>query len=135
MAKSINQVTIMGNLTRDPEIKQLPSGQSVTNFSLALNRSYKDQNDQWQEAVSYVDVAAWGKLAEQSFDALSRGKRALVQGRLESRQWKNAEGKPVNKLELVATDITFVPQEQKTQDVVLEDIDDKPLDLSSIPDF
>lgn len=125
----------MGNLTRDPEIKQLPSGQSVTNFSLALNRSYKDQNDQWQEAVSYVDVAAWGKLAEQSFDALSRGKRALVQGRLESRQWKNAEGKPVNKLELVATDITFVPQEQKTQDVVLEDIDDKPLDLSSIPDF
>ena len=65
MAKSLNQLIIMGNVTRTPDIKQTPSGNSVVSFSLALNRSYKDAQDQWQEATDYVDVVAWGKLADQ----------------------------------------------------------------------
>ena len=64
MARSLNQVTLMGNLTRDPELRQTPSGQSVTSFSLALNRSYKDASGEWQEATDYVDIVCWGPLAE-----------------------------------------------------------------------
>src|SRR5690348_17891469 len=58
MARSLNQVTLMGNLTRDPELRQTPSGQSVCSFSLALNRSYKDQAGEWQEATDYIDIVA-----------------------------------------------------------------------------
>ena len=64
MAKSINQVILMGNLTRDPELRQIPSGQSVCSFSLALNRAYKDQSGEWQEATDYIDVVAWAGLGE-----------------------------------------------------------------------
>ena len=64
MARSVNQVILMGNLTRDPELRQTPSGQSVVSFSLALNRAYKDQSGEWQEATDFIDVVAWGPLAE-----------------------------------------------------------------------
>jgi len=106
MAKSINQVTLMGNLTRNPEIRQTPSGQDVVNFSLALNRSYKDSSDEWQEATDYVDIIAWGKLAEQVNDRLTVGSKALVTGRLQSRSWEQ-DGQKRNKLEVLATDVTF----------------------------
>lgn len=106
MAKSINQVILMGNLTRDPEIRQTPAGQSVVSFSLALNRSYKDANDEWQEATDYVDIVAWGRLAEQVNESLSVGSRALVTGRLQSRSWEQ-DGVKRNKLEVLATDVTF----------------------------
>lgn len=109
MAKSLNQVTIMGNLTRTPEIKQTPSGNSVASFSLALNRSYKDANDQWQEATDYVDVVAWGKLADQISERLDTGSRALVSGRLQSRSWEDKEsGAKRSKLEVLAQDVTFL---------------------------
>lgn len=107
MAKSLNQVTIMGNLTRTPEVKQTPSGNSVVSFSLALNRSYKDSSDQWQEATDYVDVVAWGKLAEQVAERLDTGSRALVSGRLQSRSWET-DGVKKSKLEVLAADVTFL---------------------------
>lgn len=140
MAKSINQVIVMGNLTRDPEFKETPNGNKVVSFSLALNRSYQDQHQQWQEATDYVDVVAWGKLAEQVQERLSKGQRALVTGRIQSRTWDDkTTGQKRNKLELLASDVTFVDQSQSEprnyngDDVVLEDIDDKPIDLSEIP--
>ena len=107
MAKSLNQVTIMGNLTRTPEIKQTPSGNSVASFSLALNRSYKDAQDQWQEATDYVDVVAWGKLAEQVADRLDTGSRCLVNGRFQSRSW-DQDGVKRSKIEVLAQDVTFL---------------------------
>lgn len=109
MAKSINQVTLMGNLTRPPEIRQTPSGQSVVQFSLALNRSYKDANDEWQEATDYIDVVAWSKLAEQISERLSTGNRCLVTGRLQSRSWET-DGVKKSKVEVLATDVTFLDQ-------------------------
>jgi single-strand DNA-binding protein len=109
MAKSINQVILMGNLTRDPELKVTPSDQSVVNFSVALNRSYKDGNDEWQEATDYVDVVAWGKLAEQISGRLETGSRCLLTGRLQSRSWEDKEsGAKRSKLEVLATDVTFL---------------------------
>ena len=108
MARSVNQVTLMGNLTRDPEVRQTPTGQSVVSFSLALNRAYKDQKtNEWVEATDYVDVVAWGPLAERVGQYLSKGRRALVQGRLQSRSWEQ-DGQKRSKLEVLANDVTFL---------------------------
>ncbi|HEY4963419.1 MAG TPA: single-stranded DNA-binding protein [Candidatus Saccharimonadales bacterium] len=107
MARSLNQVTLMGNLTRDPELRQTPNGQNVVSFSLALNRSYKDQAGEWQEATDYIDVVAWGPLAERVSQYLSRGSRTLVQGRLQSRSWEQ-DGQKRSKVEVLANDVTFL---------------------------
>lgn len=107
MARSLNQVTLMGNLTRDPELRQTPTGQNVTNFSLALNRAYKDQSGEWQEVTDYVDIVCWGPLAERVAQYMSKGRRCLVQGRLQSRSWEQ-EGQKRSKVEVLANDVTFL---------------------------
>lgn len=160
MARSVNQVTLMGNLTRDPELRTTPSGQSVVSFSLALNRSYKDQSGEWQEATDYVDVVAWAGLAERVEQYLTRGSRCLVQGRLQSRNWEQ-EGQKRSKVEVLANDVTFLgrnstdessepaevggandgdkskkttkPKKADKKDVVIEDISDEPINLDEIP--
>jgi single-strand DNA-binding protein len=156
MARSLNQVTLMGNLTRDPELRQTPNGQNVCSFSLALNRSYKDQSGEWQEATDYVDVVAWGPLAERVSQYMSKGRRCLVQGRLQSRSWEQ-DGQKRNKVEVLANDVTFLDSRggaeggeggennsstpapkpskaaTKKDDVVIEDISDEPINLDDIP--
>lgn len=112
MAKSLNQVIIMGNLTRDPELKTTPNGVQVVSFSLALNRSYKDLNDEWQEATDYIDVTAWSKLAEQVSNSLFKGSRALVTGRLQNRTWEQPDGQKRSKTEVLAMDVTFLDKIQ-----------------------
>ncbi|HSX34878.1 MAG TPA: single-stranded DNA-binding protein [Candidatus Saccharimonadales bacterium] len=107
MARSVNQVILLGNLTRDPELRQTPSGQSVVSFSLALNRAYKAQNGEWQEATDYIDCVAWGPLAERVSQYLTKGRRALVQGRMQSRSWEQ-DGQKRSKVEVLASDVTFV---------------------------
>jgi single-strand DNA-binding protein len=154
MARSFNQVTLMGNLTRDPDLRQIPSGQSVCSFSLALNRSYKGSDGNWQEATDYVDVVAWGPLGERVAQYVTKGRPVLVSGRLQSRQWEQ-DGQKRNKLEVVANDVTFLggrgegggdggsytpadsdsskPATKKEKDVVIEDIGDEPINLDDIP--
>lgn len=155
MARSLNQVTLMGNLTRDPELRQTPTGQNVTSFSLALNRSYKDASGAWQEATDYIDCVSWGPLAERVAQYLSKGRRCLVQGRLQSRSWEQ-DGQKRSKVEVLASDVTFLDSRgeggenegggntapaasskptpsKKTDDVVIEDIGDEPINLDDIP--
>jgi single-strand DNA-binding protein len=163
MARSLNQVTLMGNLTRDPELRQTPNGQNVVSFSLALNRSYKDQSGEWQEVTDYVDIVAWGPLAERVSQYLNRGSRCLVQGRLQSRNWEQ-DGQKRSKVEVLANDVTFLDtrgsnsssddggntfegstddkpskakpsakKADKEKDVVIEDISDEPINLDEIP--
>jgi single-strand DNA-binding protein len=153
MARSFNQVTLMGNLTRDPDLRQIPSGQSVCAFSLALNRSYKGQDGEWKEATDYVDVVAWGPLGERVAQYVTKGRPVLVSGRLQSRQWEQ-DGQKRSKLEVVANDVTFLgsrndnggeqfaPQSEKpaakskdksNKDVEIEDISDEPINLDDIP--
>lgn len=149
MARSVNQVILMGNLTRDPELRQTPSGQSVVSFSLALNRAYRNQNDEWQEVTDYVDCVAWGGLAERVAQYLNKGRRCLVQGRLQSRSWEQ-EGQKRSKVEVVANDVTFLDSRgggddnaaptattpkktSKNDDIVIEDIGDEPINLDDIP--
>lgn len=107
MARSFNQVILMGNLTRDPELRSTPNGQSVCNFSLALNRSYKGSDGEWQEATDFIDVVAWGPLGERVAQYLTKGRPALVNGRLQSRSWEQ-EGAKRSKVEVVAQDVTFL---------------------------
>src|SRR3990167_1293958 len=107
MARSFNQVVLMGNLTRDPEVRQIPSGQSVCSFSLALNRSFKGGDGEWKEATDYVDIVGWGSLGERVGQWLKRGSQCLVTGRLQSRQWEQ-DGQKRTKTEVVAQDVTFL---------------------------
>src|SRR5579859_1151395 len=107
MARSFNQVILMGNLTRDPELRQTPNGQNVCSFSLALNRSYKDSSGEWQEVTDYIDIVAWGPLAERVAQYLSKGRRCLVQGRLQSRSWEQ-DGQKRSKVDVLANDVTFL---------------------------
>lgn len=147
MARSVNQVILMGNLTRDPEVRQTPTGQSVCNFSLALNRAYKDKSDQWVEATDFIDIVAWGPLGERIGQYLSKGRRCLVQGRLQSRSWEQ-DGNKRNKVEVLANDVTFLDgrgggddsassdsksSDSKKDDVVIDNIGDEPINLDDIP--
>src|SRR5688572_5923843 len=92
MAKSFNQVIIMGNLTRDPELRTIPSGQSVCSFSIAVNRSWTGSDGQTQEAVDYFDIVAWGKLGELVSQYMRKGRKCLVVGRLQTRSWDAQDG-------------------------------------------
>ncbi len=151
MARSLNQVTLMGNLTRDPELRETPNGNAVCGFSLALNRSYRDAGGEWQEATDYVDITAWGPLGERVNQYLKKGSRCLVQGRLQSRSWEQ-EGQKRSKVEVLANDVTFLDgrsdnsntetsndeepvksSKKNTKDVVIEDIGDEPINLDDIP--
>lgn len=150
MARSFNQVILMGNLTRDPELRQIPSGQSVCSFSLALNRSYKGSDGNWQEATDYIDVVAWGPLGERVAQYLTKGRPALVSGRLQSRSWEQ-DGQKRSKVEVNAQDVTFLggnnnsgdtspaspalkpSKTPKKDDIVIEDIGDEPINLDDIP--
>lgn len=158
MARSFNQVTLMGNLTRDPELRTTPNGQSVCGFSLALNRSYKGGDGEWQEVTDYIDIVAWGPLGERVAQYLSKGRPALVSGRLQSRSWEQ-DGQKRSKVEVVAQDVTFLgspgggtgaprsddasssstpapkgaPKKAAEKDVVIEDIGDEPINLDDIP--
>lgn len=107
MARSFNQVTLMGNLTRDPELRTTPNGQSVCSFSLALNRSYKGSDGEWKEMTDFVDIVAWGPLGERVAQYLTKGRPALVSGRLQSRSWEQ-DGHKRSKVEVVANDVTFL---------------------------
>jgi single-strand DNA-binding protein len=158
MARSFNQVILMGNLTRDPELRTTPNGTNVCSFSLALNRSYKSASGEWQEATDYIDVVAWGPLGERVAQYLSKGRPALVNGRLQSRSWEQ-DGNKRSKVEVVAQDVTFLggpggggsatvnsaseaaaegnpkkpTKKAKEEDVVIEDIGDEPINLDDIP--
>lgn len=142
MAKSINQVILLGRLTRDPELRTTTSGKNIVNFSIAVDRGGAD------DTADFFEVTAWEKLGDLVMQYLGKGRKVLVQGRLRQDSWDDKEtGKKRTKIEVTATDVTFLDgpsdgnrqasapksDSKKTEDVVIEDIDDKPIDLSEIP--
>jgi len=144
MAKSINQVILMGRLTRDPEQRTTTTGKTIVSFSIAVDRVGQD------DTADFFNVTAWEKLGELVMQYLAKGRRVLVQGRLRQDSWEDKEtGKKRSNVEVTATDVTFLdgPSDgagasqssaprsasKKTEDIVIEDIDDKPIDLSEIP--
>ena len=146
MAKSINQVILMGRLTRDPEQRTTTGGKTIASFSIAVDRG--GESDQ----ADFFDITAWEKLGELVVQYLAKGRRVLVQGRLRQDSWDDKEtGKKRSRVEVTATDVTFLDgptgdddgasrssaprssASSNNKDVVIDDIEDKPIDLSEIP--
>ena len=149
MARSINQVILMGRLTRDPEQRTTTTGKTIASFGIAVDRGGQE------DAADFFNVTAWEKLGDLVIQYLAKGRRVLVQGRLRQDTWDDKEtGKKQSRIEVVATDATFLDgpsggdggsgapasssnsgssSSKNSKDVVIEDIDDKPIDLSEIP--
>ena len=101
----MSTLTIAGNLTRDPELRNVSGGRTVVSFSVAENRRWTDKSGATQEAVTYLDVTAWGTMADHVAKSLHTGDRVLVTGRLEQRSWEGSDGARHTKHELVATEV------------------------------
>jgi single-strand DNA-binding protein len=99
-----NNVTLVGNVTRDPELRYTTGGRGVASFGLAVNRRYQS-NGEWQEQTSFFDIVAWGTLGENAAGSLNKGTRVVVVGRLEQRSWDTQEGEKRSKIEVVADEI------------------------------
>lgn len=106
----LNKVLLIGNLTRDPEMRSLPSGAKVTSFSLATNRVWKDQNGQRQESTDYHNVVVFGRQAETSAQYLAKGAMTMIEGRLTTRSWDDKDGTKKYRTEVVADRVQFGPR-------------------------
>ncbi len=106
---SFNKVILLGNLTRDPEVRYTPNGIAVASFAIAVNRKYK-QGDETKEEVSYIDIVVFGKQAESCGQYINKGDSVLIDGRLQQRRWETEEGQKRNKLEVVAQSVNFMPK-------------------------
>jgi len=133
---SVNNITIIGNLTGDLELRYTPSGTAVASFRIAVNRKWQDSAGEWCEDVSYIGVTAWKKLAENCSESLGKGSRVVVNGRLQMRSWENKDGQNRSVLEIIAkvvapslewatTEITKNPKQEEYTDEV-EESDDLP---------
>jgi len=101
-----NNVTLVGNVTRDPELRFTPSGQAVATFGLAVNRRWQNRQTQaWEEATSFFDVVCWAQLAENAAESVTKGTRLIVTGRLDQRSWETQEGDKRSKIEVQADEI------------------------------
>jgi len=108
MGYSYNKVVLIGNLTRDPELRYTQSGAPVCSLGLAMNRKYK-VNEELREEVCFVDVTVWNKQGENCNQYLSKGKPVLVEGRLNFRTWVSQDGQKRSKLDVVAEKVNFLP--------------------------
>jgi single-strand DNA-binding protein len=106
---SFNKAILMGNLTRDPEVRYLPSGTAVASFAIAVNRKFK-QGEETKEEVSYIDIVVFGKPAENCGQYLNKGDSVLVDGRIQQRRWETEDGQKRSKIEVVAQTVTFMPK-------------------------
>jgi single-strand DNA-binding protein len=101
-----NTVELIGNITRDPELRFTPSGAAVANFGLAVNRRWRNQQtNEWEEQVSFFDIVCWRELAENVAESLTKGSRVMVSGRLDQRSWESDNGEKRSKVEVVADEI------------------------------
>jgi single-strand DNA-binding protein len=103
----LNKALIIGNLTRDPELKALPSGTKVCSFSVATNRVYKDKEGQRQETAEFHNIVVFGRVAELAAQYLKKGSQALVEGRIQTRSWDAPDGQKKYRTEIVADNIQF----------------------------
>lgn len=106
----LNRAIVIGNLTRDPELKALPSGITVTSFSVATNRVWKDKNGAKQESADYHNIVVFGRQAEIANQYLRKGSSVLVEGRMQTRSWDDASGKKNYRTEIIADRIQFGPR-------------------------
>ena len=108
MAASLNRVMLIGNLTRDPELRYIPSGQAVATFTVAVNRNYMANTGEKKEEVSFIRVVVWAKRAEVCHEYLKKGSPVFVEGRLQSRSWDAPDGTKRSTIEVIAQNVQFL---------------------------
>lgn len=108
MAGNLNKVFLLGNLTRDPELRHTAQGTSVANFSIAVNRSYKGNDGDFKKEVSYFNIVVWGKTGENCAKFLTKGRSVLVEGRLANRSYETQDGQKRTITEIVADNVQFL---------------------------
>jgi len=114
----INNILIAGNLTCDPSFRKTTNGTPVANFFIASNRKFKDNNGQWRENVCYIGVVAWYKLAESCYENIKKGSAVIVDGELQSRSWRNDDGRRKTRLAKKKSSIIM----QKKKKIMILDI-------------
>lgn len=105
---SLNRAEVIGNMTRDPEVKTIPSGQQVASFSVATNHSYTDKGGQKVEKAEFHNIVAWGKLAEICGKFLAKGRKVYIAGRLQTREWEGQDGTKRNRTEIIAENMILL---------------------------
>lgn len=105
---NLNRVLLIGNLTRDPELRYVPSGTAVTNFSIAVNRLYTAQSGEKKKETCFIRIVVWGKMAEICGEYIGKGSSVFVEGRLQSRSWETSDGQKRNTIEVVANSVQFL---------------------------
>lgn len=108
MAGGVNKAILIGNLGADPEVRFTPGGQAVANFRIATSESWNDKNGQKQERTEWHRIVVWGKLAELCGEYLAKGRQCYVEGRLQTREWTDKEGKKNYTTEVVANSVVFL---------------------------
>lgn len=121
----MNRVQIMGNLTKDPELNYTKNNTALTRVGIAVNRSYKDANDQWQEKATFLDVTFWGKLAEKVAQ-LKKGERVYIEGRLDNQEWTTKTGEKRKGLAITASDFFASARQTSTPPEEDFDVPDEP---------
>jgi single-strand DNA-binding protein len=106
---SVNRVIVMGNLTRDPELRFAPSGAAVASFGLGINRRFRDNAGTQKDEATFVEIVAWGRQAELCGEYLGKGRLVLIEGRLRQERWESREGEARSALKVVADRIQFLP--------------------------
>jgi len=112
---SLNKCMIIGNLGRDPEMRYTPSGQAVTQFTVAVNRRWKGQNEDWQEETEWFRVVVWAERAERVAERLRKGNKVYVEGRIQTRQWEDQTGQKRYTTELVANQVTSLERREREE--------------------
>jgi len=112
---SLNKVILVGNLTRDPEVRYTPSGQAVADLGLAVSDSYKNKSGEMVETTCFVDIVVWGRQAETAHEYLNKGSPVLVEGRLQLDQWEGKDGEKRSKLRVKADRLQFLGRPRKAE--------------------
>ena len=146
MARGFSKAIIIGNITKDPELRAISSGSQVCSFSVAVNRSYKGNDGSDKESVSFINCTAWGRVAEIISEYGKKGTGIMVCGRLEQRSYEAKDGSKRSPTEIVVEDFNFLggrdggssyssegAQEEASDDIAPDDIPDEPIDLSDVP--
>jgi len=117
---SLNKCMIIGNLGRDPEMRYTPSGQAVTQFTVATNRRWQT-NGEWQEETEWFRVVVWGPQAERTAERLRKGNKVYVEGRIQTRQWEDQTGNKRYTTELVANQVTSLERRERDEEAPFPD--------------
>ena len=146
MARGFSKAIVTGNITRDPEMRTVPSGTQVCSFSVAVNRNFKASDGTQKESVSFIDCVAWGKAAEVICQYAKRGTGILVSGRLEQHSYETKEGQKRSRTEIVVEDFNFLSGRaegnssysnegagEEASEVVPDDVPEEEVDLSEVP--